>query len=248
MRLRGRPISRQERRLHHRLPGDGPGRARFGQVVVLVHQPGQEFLVERAPIDADAHRLVVADGGLDDRAKLPIALVLEADIAGIDAVFGERLGASGMIGEKLVADIMEVADERDVDAQAIQPLAHLRNGRGGFVAIDGDAHDFGAGARKRCDLGDRRIHIRRVGVGHRLNHDRGASADQDAAHIDPDRALAGQGIGDDVVFHGHVLHRLKLRAVTFAPRSIGMVRGPRIPKAIAPGVGKNRSSQSRPTR
>jgi hypothetical protein len=27
--------------------------------LVLVHQPGQQFLIERAPVDADAHRLVV---------------------------------------------------------------------------------------------------------------------------------------------------------------------------------------------
>ena len=51
---------------------------------------------------------------LDDGAELPVLLVLEADIAGIDAVFVERLGASGMIGQELVADIMEIADQRHV--------------------------------------------------------------------------------------------------------------------------------------
>ena len=53
---------------------------------------------------------------LDDLRELRIALVLEADIAGIDAVFVERLGAGGMIGEQLVADVMEVADHRHGDA------------------------------------------------------------------------------------------------------------------------------------
>ena len=52
--------------------------------------------------------------------ELRVALVLEADIAGIDAVFVERLGAGRMIGEQLVADVMEVADERHVDAHLAQ--------------------------------------------------------------------------------------------------------------------------------
>ena len=39
-------------------------------------------------------------------------LVLEADIAGIDAVLVERLGAGRMVGQQLVADVVEVADQR----------------------------------------------------------------------------------------------------------------------------------------
>ena len=52
----------------------------------------QQFLIERTPIGADAHRLVVTDRGLDDGAELPVLLFLEADIAGIDTIFVERLG------------------------------------------------------------------------------------------------------------------------------------------------------------
>ena len=65
--------------------------------------------------------LSLRDGDLDDGRELPVALVLEADIAGIDAVFGERLGASRMLGEQRVAVIVEVADERHVDAACIEP-------------------------------------------------------------------------------------------------------------------------------
>ena len=75
---------------------------------------GQQLLVERAPVGPDTHRLAVADGDLDDLAELQIALVLETDVAGIDAVFVERLGAGRMLGEQLVADVVEVADQRDV--------------------------------------------------------------------------------------------------------------------------------------
>ena len=72
---------REQRRLHHRLARD---RARLHRVVrlgVLVHQVGQQFLIERAPVGADAHRLVVLDRHLDDGGELPVLLVLEADIA-----------------------------------------------------------------------------------------------------------------------------------------------------------------------
>jgi hypothetical protein len=114
----------------------------------------------------------VADRHFDDVGELPVALFAEADIARIDAVFGERLGAGRMIGEQLVADIMEVADQRHEEAEPLQPFADLRNGGGALVAVDGDADDLGAGAMQRRDLGDRGIHIGRVGVGHGLDDDR----------------------------------------------------------------------------
>ena len=93
-----------------------PRLERRGARGVLVHERGQELLIERTPVRADAHRLAVADRDLDDLAELQVALVLEADIAGIDAIFVERLGAGRMIGEQLVADIVEVADQRRGDA------------------------------------------------------------------------------------------------------------------------------------
>ena len=78
---------------------------------VLVHQPGQQLLVEAAPVDADAHRLGVLQRQLDDGRELPVALVLEADVAGIDAPLGERLGAGGVLGQQRVAVVVEVADQ-----------------------------------------------------------------------------------------------------------------------------------------
>ena len=79
---------------------------------------GQQLLVERAPIRADAHRLAVLDRQFDDRGELPVLLFLEADIAGIDAIFVERLGAGGMIGQQLMADVMEIADQRHRNARS----------------------------------------------------------------------------------------------------------------------------------
>ncbi len=78
-----------QRRLHDGLMHHVPRVLGLGQRRVLVHQAGEQVLIEAAPVDADAHRLAVAHRDLDDLGELPVALVLEADIAGIDAVFGE---------------------------------------------------------------------------------------------------------------------------------------------------------------
>ena len=126
--------------LHHRLAHHRAGGERLGARRVLVHQAGQELLVERAPIDADPDGLRVLDRHLDDGAELPVALLAEADIAGIDAVLVERLGAGRMIGEKLVADIVEVADERHLYPHLSEPVANMWDGSRGLIAVDGDAH------------------------------------------------------------------------------------------------------------
>ena len=180
---------RQQRRLHHRLVRDGARVVRRRRRRVLVHQVGQQLLIERAPVDADAHRLVVLDRHLDDRGELRVALVLEADIAGIDAVLVERLGAGRIVGQQRVAVVMEVADDRHVHAHLRQPLLDVRHGGGGLVAVDRDAHDFGAGAGQRRHLARGALDVGRVGVGHRLHDDRRVAADGDAADIDGDRFM-----------------------------------------------------------
>ncbi len=129
------------------------------------------------------------DRHLDDLRELRIALVLEADIAGIDAVFVERLGAAGMIGEQLVADVMEVADERHADADLGEPLLDVRHGGRRLVAVDRDAHQLGAGARQRRHLARGAFDVGGVGIGHRLHDDRRTAADDDAADIDGDRFM-----------------------------------------------------------
>ena len=124
------------------------------------------------------------DCDLDDRRKLPVALGLEADIAGIDAVFGERLRASGMLGEQRVAVIMKVADERHVEPTRIEPLADMRHRGGGLIPVHGDAHEFGAGAGKGGDLRHGGIDMGGVGVGHGLHHDGRGPADNNATNVD----------------------------------------------------------------
>jgi hypothetical protein len=143
-----------------------------GERAFLVHQSGQKLLIERAPIGADAHRLAVPDRGLDDGAELAVLLVLEADIAGIDAILVERLRAGGMVGQQLVADIMEVADDRHADAHLVEALLDAGNRGCRLVAVDRDAHDLGTRARQRRDLPRRLLDVGGIGVGHGLHDDR----------------------------------------------------------------------------
>ena len=172
---------------------------RFGKPGVLVHQLGQQFLVERTPIGADAHRFVVLVRDLDDVGNWRVALVLEADIAGIDAVFVERFGAGRIIGQQLVADIMEITDQGRGDAALAQRVADMRHSGGGLVAVHRDPHQFGTGARQSGDLRHRALDIGGVGVGHRLHHDRGTAADGDIADHDLGGFMPGLGAGDVVL-------------------------------------------------
>ena len=182
-----RPRRRQKRGSHHRLARDRSGIERRGARRIVVHERGQKLLVERAPVGADPHRLAVAHRNLDDPAKLEVALVLEADIARIDAIFIERFGAGRMIAEQLVADIVEVADQRHAHAAFQQRVADVRHCGCGLVAIDRDPHELGARAPQRGDLTRRRLDVGCVGVGHRLDDDRRAAADHNGrvAFADP---------------------------------------------------------------
>jgi hypothetical protein len=177
-------LGAQQRRLRDRLMHHRAGILGLGQPGILVHEAGEQILVEASPVDPDAHRLVVLDGDVDDGRELPVALVLEADIAGIDAVFGERLGTGRVLGEQRMAVIVEVADEGHVDATSVEFVADMRHGNRSLRPVDRHAHELRAGAGKGRDLGHGGIHIGSVGVGHRLHHDGRRSADDDTANID----------------------------------------------------------------
>jgi hypothetical protein len=148
------------------------GSARFG---VFVHDAGQQRLVEAAPVHADADRLVVPAGDLDQLRELLVAPRALADVAGIDAQLGQCLRASRMLGEQLVAVEMEIADQRHIDIHLRQALADLRHGGGGLAGIDRDAHQFGAGARQLATCIAVAKYVLGIGVGHRLD-DHGAGA------------------------------------------------------------------------
>ena len=75
-------------------------------------------------------------------------------------------------------------------AELVERLDDLGNRARGFVGVDRDAHQLGAGVGQRHHLIHGRLHIGRIGVGHRLDHDRVASADLHTADVDGHRAVA----------------------------------------------------------
>ena len=156
---------------------------------VLVHHPGQEHLIQRAPVDPYADRFVVLDRAADDRRKLLIA-PLSADVPRIDAELGEGGGAVGMAGKEDVPVEMEVADERDIQPLVFETPRDLGHGRGGARRVHRDADDFGARLEQCPDLIRRGRHVRRIGVRHRLDDDRVGAAHADASDVDRSRRAA----------------------------------------------------------
>ena len=74
----------------------------------------------------------------------------------------------------------------------------MRDGGGGLLAVDRDPHQFGTGARQRCDLRHGAFDIGGVGIGHRLHDDRRTAADGDIADHDLGGFMPGAGAGDVV--------------------------------------------------
>ena len=63
-------------------------RPRGGARVVFVHDAREDFLVETAPVDANAHGVVVFGGDFDHLCEFFVTAGACADIAWVDAVFG----------------------------------------------------------------------------------------------------------------------------------------------------------------
>ena len=117
---------RAQRALAHRLEHDLAVRQRLRPLGVLVHQRGEQRAVERAPVDADAHRLAVRDRHLDHAAEVVVVLRAGADVAGVDAVLVQRPRALGVLGQQQVAVVVEVAHDRHAHARGRRAAARSR--------------------------------------------------------------------------------------------------------------------------
>ena len=178
-------LGRAQRRLEHRVDHHVAGVTRRRRPCVGVHQLGQDGLVERTPVDPDPDRLPIVIGDLDDRREM-LVVALRAHVPGVDPVLGERGGGLRVVGQQLVPVVVEVADDRHVDAEATDLADHLRDSRGRFVGVDRHAHELRAGVCQARDLDRGRVGIGGVGVGHRLDDDRMGGPDEHAADIDAD--------------------------------------------------------------
>ncbi len=155
-------------------------------VGVLLHLRDDELLVERAAVDADPHRLAAFDRHLADGRELLVAAPAGADVAGIDAVLVERLGARREPGQQQVTVVVEIADQRRRATGVEHALLDLGHSRRRLGDVDGDPHHLRAGFRELDALCRRRARVRRIGHRHRLDDDRRAAADLDAADFHAD--------------------------------------------------------------
>ncbi len=152
-------------------------------VGILLHLAHDEFLIERAAIDADAHGLAIVTSYAANRGELLIAAFAGANIAWIDAVFVQSTGTFGVFREQDVTVVVKIADQRRFAPGLEHALLDFGHGRGGFRHVHGDADHFRTGAGEFEALANGGVHIRRVRIGHRLNDDGCASADSHAAHL-----------------------------------------------------------------
>ncbi len=184
---------RRDQRFAHDI-GRFPG---FGQARVIVHHAPKEVGVEAAPVDADAHRLAISACRFDHGRELIIAPGSATDIAGIDPVFIQYFCAIRVLSKEFVAVEMKIADQRHPAAITLQHVADFRYRRRRFCGIDRDAHEFRTGFGEFPDLACGGLHVRGIGIGHRLHDYRRTTTDRKAG----DTNLAGFVARNDFARH-----------------------------------------------
>src|SRR5262245_57619279 len=145
--------------------------------------------MEPAAADADADRALLIDGDLTDHRELLIAPPARADVARIDPVFVERLGAPRELRQQQMSVVVKVADERSGDVRVEHALFDFGNGGRGFGRVDGDANHVGPGVGQLDTLLSRCLRIGGVSQRHRLHDDWRTAADLDATHHHTNRAV-----------------------------------------------------------
>ena len=99
-------------------------------------------------------------------------------------------GAVGIPREQQVAVVVEVADDRHVHADPVEPLDDVGHRTRRVLVVDRHPHQLAAGARQLRHLSHRARHVGGVGVGHRLHDDGMARPDGNGADTDGGRGAA----------------------------------------------------------
>ncbi len=163
-------LCRIQRAHHHRFHGHFARIFRIVEPRILVHHAGQQRLIERSPVHADAHRLLILHRDFDHGAEIRVARLADAGVAGIDAVLGQIARALGILRQQNVPVVVEVADDGHADALLVELLDNMRNGRGRLVVVHGHAHQFRPGTSQLRHLLHGRRDVCRIGIGHGLHH------------------------------------------------------------------------------
>ena len=90
---------------------------------------------------------------------------------------------------------MKIADERHIHPHLGKAVADIGHSARGFIAVNGDAHQFRASARQSGHLPCGGFNIGSVGIGHALHDDRCAAADFYTTNIYALRYQAAGGRG-----------------------------------------------------
>jgi hypothetical protein len=136
---------------------------------VLLHLVEHELLIERAAVDADAHRFVVVDRHLADSRKTLVTPCPRPDVARVDAVFVERRRAVRVPAQEQMTVVMEVADERRIASRVDHAPLDRRDCGRGFLGVDGDANQLRSRFRQFDALARGPFDIRGLCHCHRLH-------------------------------------------------------------------------------
>ncbi len=113
-------------------------------VGILLHFLHDQFLIQRAAVHADAHRLAVIARHLADGRKLLVTTLSRADIARINAIFVQRRRAFGIFRQQHMPVVVKIANDRNIAARIEQAFLDLGHRRRRFRHIHGPAHDLRA--------------------------------------------------------------------------------------------------------
>ena len=149
---------------------------------------GGQFLVQAAPVHADADRLVILDSLFNQDRKLAVAFPAESHVARINAVLGQGLGAVGVFRQQLVAVIVEIADQGHVATQHVQPLPDTHHLARRILVIHRDTHQFRPGRSQLLHLLHRRNHVSSIRIRHGLDDHRRTPAHYDRTNFNRNTA------------------------------------------------------------
>ncbi len=184
-----------ERADDHGFHGNFAGVLWLGQAGVLVHHASEQGLIERSPVDADAHRLLILDRDFNHGGEVVIVLTPDADVAGIDPILSQGPCTLRKLLKQEVAIVMKVADDGDGDALLGEFVDDGGYAGGGVFGVHRYSDQFGSGSGQGGYLLDGRGDVRGIRVRHRLHHYWCIGADADVAD--------GAGYGFSAVEIGH---------------------------------------------
>ena len=138
---------------------------------ILLHLPHDQFLVERATVDTDAHRLVMIDGYLTEGREILVPALATAHIARVDAELVQGSSTLRNLGQQDVTVVVEIPDQGHFATDVDQPALDLADRLRSLFVVDRDTHQLRAGLCQLSTLRGCRLDIRCIRIRHGLDND-----------------------------------------------------------------------------